>query len=377
MPVQFEVYTNTKLLWQVGYDNVTSEHVFTGELLMLNGTAVQNQDIKIFLNETLVTTLRTNETGFVEYRRHFDAGDETITYNVQATFEGTDAQQATLNSTTFDGEDYTVCTVTYFEYKPSANMTTVTIEPHATEVAVPIQSPEEMQQEAAKQGLETWGPDSFSIFPPFFKLHARAAIDWLDLDVQAWAGFLACGIDSCLGLGRLLSKAFEGLVEAEINVLVGTIISSVTSVATLFVGTLIAATISQFTIGGYFATLALYFASGSLALIVPEIIGVYDPITAKAILYGIGFALLGLLVGAIAQNFMVRSFPAVLRQEVVGGDPVLNGVKQILNSLLLIAMTAEFGLCACIFFINPLMWPFAAATGTLAVLAIYLASLYK
>jgi hypothetical protein len=174
-PAQVEVYTNTKLLWQVGYDNVTSEHVFTGELLMLNGTAVQNQDIKIFLNETLVTTLRTNETGFVEYRRHFDAGDETITYNVQATFEGTDAQQATLNSTTFDGEDYTVCTVTYFQYKPSANMTSVTVEPHATEVTVPIQSPEEMQQQAQdEQTLCIW--PEFSWWYPWFKIVAEVNV---------------------------------------------------------------------------------------------------------------------------------------------------------------------------------------------------------
>jgi hypothetical protein len=187
MPVQFEVYTNTKLLWQVGYDNVTSEHVFTGELLMLNGTAVQNQDIKIFLNETLVTTLRTNETGFVEYRRHFDAGDETITYNVQATFEGTDAHTATLNATSFDGENYTVCTVTYFSFKPSANMTTVTVEPHATEVVVPVESPEEMQKYAIDLGwLKVWG--EFGWAYPFFRTHAKLSLSLYGLDLGVHIG---------------------------------------------------------------------------------------------------------------------------------------------------------------------------------------------
>jgi hypothetical protein len=105
-----------------------------------------------------------------EFRRHFDVGNETITYNVQATFEGTGAQHATLNSTTFDGEDYTVCTVTYFQYKPSANMTTVTIEPHATDVMVPIKSPEELEQDAKATGFYRVEPE-FSWWFPWFRLH--------------------------------------------------------------------------------------------------------------------------------------------------------------------------------------------------------------
>jgi hypothetical protein len=157
------------MLWNARYDNATSEHVFTGRLLRLNGTAIQNKDVKI-LNETQVAMLQTNQTGFVEYRRHFDAGDETITYNVRVAFEGTDAQQATLNATTFDGTEYTVCTVTYFQFKPSANMTTVTVEPHATEVTVPIKSPEELQEEAQQAGsLSIW--HEFFWWPPFYRFH--------------------------------------------------------------------------------------------------------------------------------------------------------------------------------------------------------------
>lgn len=65
------------MLWDVRYDNATSEHVFTGRLLMSNGTAVPNQPVKLFLNETQVTTLTTNNSGLIEFRRHFDPGNES------------------------------------------------------------------------------------------------------------------------------------------------------------------------------------------------------------------------------------------------------------------------------------------------------------
>jgi hypothetical protein len=174
--VQFEVYTNTKLLWDVSYDNSSSDHVFTGRLLTASGSPIGSRNVMISLNETNVVNCTTYANGWFVFRRHFDAGESTITYNVQATFEGTDAHTATLNATAFDGENYTVCTVTYFSFKPSANTTTVTIEPHATEVTVPIQSPEEMQQEAEQSGaLTIW--HEFNWWYPWYRLHVRISIN--------------------------------------------------------------------------------------------------------------------------------------------------------------------------------------------------------
>jgi hypothetical protein len=123
----------------------------------------------------------------VEYRRHFDAGDETITYNVRVAFEGTDAQQATLNATTFDGTEYTVCTVTYFQFKPSANMTTVTVEPHATEVTVPVQSMEEIKANIIDLGwLKVW--NEFGWWYPWYRAHARISLSISGLDLWVHLG---------------------------------------------------------------------------------------------------------------------------------------------------------------------------------------------
>ncbi len=76
---------------------VSSEHVFTSRLLMSNGTAFPNQPVKLFFNDTQVTTLATNGSGFIEFRRHFDPGNESDTYNVQVTYDGSGGQSATQN----------------------------------------------------------------------------------------------------------------------------------------------------------------------------------------------------------------------------------------------------------------------------------------
>jgi hypothetical protein len=49
-------------------------------------------------------------------------------------------------------------------------MTTITIEPHATEVVVPVKSPEELQQQAEQDGtLRVW--HEFSWWFPWYRIH--------------------------------------------------------------------------------------------------------------------------------------------------------------------------------------------------------------
>jgi len=38
-PVRFEVYRNTRLLWNATYDEDSSEHVFAGRLLWVSGSS--------------------------------------------------------------------------------------------------------------------------------------------------------------------------------------------------------------------------------------------------------------------------------------------------------------------------------------------------
>jgi hypothetical protein len=164
-------------LWDVRYDNASSEHVFTGRLVKSDSSPIDSQSVKLFLNDTQVTTLTTNSSGFIEFRRHFDPGNESDTYNVKVTYDGSGGQSATQNATALDGSSYTVCTVTYYQYKPAVNMTVVTIEPHAADVTVPVKSPEEIQREGQQKGLLRPPEAEFSWWFPWFRLHFSSEYD--------------------------------------------------------------------------------------------------------------------------------------------------------------------------------------------------------
>jgi len=88
MSVQFEVYTNTKLLWNATYDEDSSKHVFTGRLLTVSGAALPDYNVMVCLNETNIMNNTSDVNGWFVFRRHFDVGDDAITCDVQAMFEG-------------------------------------------------------------------------------------------------------------------------------------------------------------------------------------------------------------------------------------------------------------------------------------------------
>jgi hypothetical protein len=75
-PVNFEVGQQTKLL------------------KAKDGTLIRYEVIYIDLNGTATASNMTAADGSFTYRRHFDLGEETIVYNVQAVFNGTDDQPA-------------------------------------------------------------------------------------------------------------------------------------------------------------------------------------------------------------------------------------------------------------------------------------------
>jgi len=175
-PVTLEVYRDTRLLFWVERDN-SSKHTFYGKLVTTTGGVVANQPIKAYINDTQISeSLTTNASGFFSFERNFDPTNQKVTYVLKVVFEGTSAKTAVLNGTDFEGKPYAVCQTTQFNYKPSANMTTVVVEPQATQVTVPTKTPEQLQQEAEdsgklkKPGLEpTW-------FPPFLWYHTYATI---------------------------------------------------------------------------------------------------------------------------------------------------------------------------------------------------------
>jgi hypothetical protein len=268
----------------------------------------------------------------------------------------------------------------------------VTVEPQATQITAdegtsvsqanetttqssaqipPQKTPEEMQKEAEANGLQVWGPDSWSILPPFFKLHARAEVGSLEIDNQLWVGLFACGIDKCSGLCSLLQKAFENLDAAARDVAYSAIIAMLTSVYALIWFNAVAASLATITIGGYISELALYTALTLVTILGFQIIP--DALLSKALLFGVGFALIGVLLTALWNDPQARIFPGILKQQLTGADPATSAAKCVLTVFLITVSTANL-LSAAIIFGNPLMWPFALATLALGLYAIQLAS---
>jgi hypothetical protein len=129
------------------------EDMFYGQLVTESNGPVAYQSINAYLNETLLDlSLTTDGDGCFSFERNFNPAEEELYYMLQVSFEGTGSQEATLNATDLMGGSYTVCQTIQFDYMPSSNTTSITIEPQATQVTVPTKIPEEIQREAVQSG---------------------------------------------------------------------------------------------------------------------------------------------------------------------------------------------------------------------------------
>jgi hypothetical protein len=323
--------------------------------LNVNGTAYQ---------------LQTSSSGYATLYLNLPPGDTSAnTYQVQATFKGTNPRSTSLNASDPYGDQYPVCTTNQYDLLPSTNSSTLFVLLQYTDSITAAKTMEQMQQEAESEGLQVWGPDSWCLWPPFFKLHARIAINWLNMDVHSWIGLFACGIDSCAGMGRLLQQGFSNASQDEFGLIESAFISSMTATTTLFVTSLVAATFTCWT-PGFWLVLVGYTLGGLAALGMAD--SLLDVSTSKAILFGFGFTLISLLIGAYTANTLLKSIPFMVQAELTGADPASLAAKSIVNSLVNYALGATSIACQLVFR-NPLMVPFAVATLALAALAIYLA----
>ena len=377
-PVQLTVANNTKIVLNATRPDPSSTvHYFVGRVVW-NSTAVRDRPVNVTINQTCYYCGLTNASGYFSFSADLRPVENKATaFMVLACFEDnvTLPTNATAWAKTPDGQDYPACITTQYGYKPSAKSLSLTVSLEKTNVVDPDKSPEEMQQEAETRGLQVWGPDSFSIFPPFFKLHARVVIDWLNIDIHSWVGLFACGIDSFTGIGRLLQKPFENSPESAFDLITSAFISSVATGVTLYATSLIAAQFTSYT-PSYWLTLSIYTLAGIMILGGLSLLP--DAKLARAMLFGIGATLLSLVIGAYMPESLafisgsIKSLPFFITTELSGSDPVRSAAKSLINPfvnkyLYMSSMTSWI-----VFRVNPLMNLFAVATLGLAVWALYL-----
>jgi len=152
--------------------------------LKWKNSGVSSKTIAIKLNETLYTT-QTNQTGCFSLNLDLQPEDNKPTlYTITATFE--DTNTTVMNATAWaymtDGTRYAACTtVQYNGYKPSANTTTLTVTPRASDLLTG-KSPEQLQKNMTDKGwLDV--QHEFSWWYPWYRMHFRLAMNGATIDI--------------------------------------------------------------------------------------------------------------------------------------------------------------------------------------------------
>ena len=149
IPVQLTVLAeNTTLLLNVTRNESSSKHVICGWLKTGGGLGVSGKQVKIKVNDTEFLPSPTSASGYFSLGLDFAAKDNQPTlYMITASFEDTAKPlKATAWAYTLDGDPFAACTTIQYNYKPAANLTSLTVEPQSTIAAVPMKTPEEMRK---------------------------------------------------------------------------------------------------------------------------------------------------------------------------------------------------------------------------------------
>lgn len=170
-PVQLTVSKSTRILLNVTKDDSSSEHLVEGWLVW-KSFGVSGKTIKVKVNETDYTVM-TGSGGYFSLSLNLQPKDDkATTYIVTASFEDEATQpiNATAWACTLDGQQFAACTTIQYGFKPSSNMTTLTVDPRVTELMRLAKSPEEMQKQAEQNGqLRIW--HEWSWWYPGYRMH--------------------------------------------------------------------------------------------------------------------------------------------------------------------------------------------------------------
>jgi hypothetical protein len=357
-PVQLTVGYNTTLLLNVTRDFDSTRHVFTCTLLSDGSVVTSPKTITLKLNSTVYSNTTTDGVAkFMLYLTPPTGGN--LTYNVVASFNGDSASTATATMTTLNGTTYDVCTTTqYNTLEPSSNSTAITVTPQTTLGATTLMNPAQMQADAETKGLNAWGPDSFSIFPPFFKMHARVMIPSLGVNINSWIGLFGAGVDSMDGIGTSLQTAFENV---SLNDVINTaVVAALTATTTLFVASIVAASLSSWNPALIIPVTAAYWALGTLMLLY---FNAWSDVYASRLLLTVVAATLRiLLIGAYAPGALgggilsAGSLWFIILRELTASDTASAAVKSLVNAIVLnFFVGATPSACFVAFRANPLM----------------------
>jgi hypothetical protein len=181
-PVTLTVGNETRLLLEAWRDQQGTGHTVYARLLNGSGSGLQNQTVTLTVNGT-AHPLQTNSTGYATLRLTLQPGDTSAnTYQVMASFNGTNPRSASLNASDPYGDQYAVCTSNQYDLRPSTNCSTLAVLLQSTDAITAAKTMEDMQTKVTDRGwLGTGG--EWSWFYPWFRTHVEISLGSLVIDM--------------------------------------------------------------------------------------------------------------------------------------------------------------------------------------------------
>jgi hypothetical protein len=175
-PVTLTVGAETQMLLEAWRDSQGTGHTIDAQLVNGSGYPLQGQNLTVTVNGTSYQQ-QTNGTGYVTLHLALQPGDASAnTYQVMASFNGTNSRSANLTTEDPYGDQYAVCITNQYDLRPSMNSSTLTVLLQSTDAITAAKTMEKMQQEAQDSGWFRVDAQ-WSWWYPWFKIHISAHVN--------------------------------------------------------------------------------------------------------------------------------------------------------------------------------------------------------
>jgi hypothetical protein len=188
-PVTLTVGNETQLLLEAWRDPQGTGHTIDARLVDADGSPLGGQNVTITVNGTAYP-LQTNQSltdpdqsGYATLYLPLQPGDTSAnTYQVMATFNGTNPRSLSINASDLYGDQYAVCTTNQYDLLPSTNSSTLEVLLQSTDAITAAQTMKQIQEQAEQNGtLSVY--NEWSWLYPWYRLHIGLNINGVKIDV--------------------------------------------------------------------------------------------------------------------------------------------------------------------------------------------------
>jgi hypothetical protein len=170
-PLTLTVGNETQLLLQAWRDPQGTGHTIYAQLVNGSGYYLgAGYTVTLTVNGTAYP-LQTNSTGCVTLHLALQPGDTSAnTYEVMATFNGTNPRSFSINASDPYGDQYAVCTTNQYDLRASTNSSTLEVLLQSTDAITAAQTIKQMQEQAEQNGTFSVY-NEWSWWYPWYRIH--------------------------------------------------------------------------------------------------------------------------------------------------------------------------------------------------------------